>query len=206
MQHDFILLDRSGSMEDRWVEALSSINAYVGKLADENVETGVTLATFDHNVGQISFDILRDRILPRTWRKVSSDDCRPRGGTPLNDAIIRLVSLARVGNYDKVAIIIMTDGLENASREDRNGTIAKGMLAECRAKGWQVIMLGVDFDNARQAGSYDNEARFTVSSARGMHVNSMGRMASKRAAYASGAAATMDWNDEEKAEAAKKTP
>lgn len=50
MQHDFILLDRSGSMSDpagNWAEALSAVNAYVKKLADDKVDTGVTLATFD---------------------------------------------------------------------------------------------------------------------------------------------------------------
>src|SRR5882724_5211043 len=112
--------------------------------------------------------------------------------------------MARVGNPDKVAIIIMTDGAENASREDRNGVIARGMLNECRAKGWQVIMLGVDFDNAKQAASYDNAPRFTVNSAQGMHVNSTRMMASKRAAYGSGAAATMSFSDEEKEELSKK--
>lgn len=41
MQHDFILLDRSGSMESLWVEALGSVNAYVTKLAEDKVDTGV---------------------------------------------------------------------------------------------------------------------------------------------------------------------
>jgi len=203
MQHDFILLDRSGSMESRWVEALSSINAYVAKLREEKVETAVTLAVFDHNIGQICFDLVRNQVPPRDWFNVSSSDCLPRGGTPLNDAIIRLVSMARTANAEKTAIIVMTDGQENSSREDRTGAIAKGMLDECRTKGWQVIFLGVDFDNARQASSYGNAARFTVSSAGGMHVNSMGKMGSKRADYAAGTA-TMDWSDEEKAEVAKK--
>lgn len=64
MQHDFVLLDRSGSMEGpMWTEALNSVNAYVKKLAEDNVDTGVTLALFD---GNEPFLIVRDRITPQT--------------------------------------------------------------------------------------------------------------------------------------------
>lgn len=205
MQHDFILLDRSSSMASRWVEALGSVNSYVQKLAEEKVDTGVTLATFDFDCGALSFDIVRDRITPPTWHTVSDKDCTPRGGTPLNDAILKLAGLAMAGNYDKVAIIIMTDGEENSSREDRTGTVAKKMLDECRAKGWQVIFLGVDFDNWHQARGYGNLQGSTASVVQGQMVNSMRMTASKRAEY-SATAATMDFSDDEKAELAKKKP
>src|SRR5215831_2438641 len=121
MQHDFILLDRSGSMQSLWIEALNSVNGYVKKLASDHVDTGVTLATFDKDGEEFKFEVIRDRIIPSTWRPVADQDATPRGMTPLNDAIGRIVALAKAGingvQYDKVAIIIMTDGLENASRE-----------------------------------------------------------------------------------------
>jgi hypothetical protein len=81
-QHDFILLDRSGSMESLWVEALSSINSYVKKLTDDKIDTGVTLAMFDADVGQLDFRIIRDRIIPSTWKPVTSVDAIPRGMPP----------------------------------------------------------------------------------------------------------------------------
>jgi hypothetical protein len=208
MQHDFILLDRSGSMDSIWDEALSSVNAYVKKLADDGVDTGVTLAVFDSNCGLPTFNVVRDRIIPRTWREVSSKDCSPRGMTPLNDAVVKLVSLARAGNYDKVAIIIMTDGMENASKEDRDGGIARRMLDECRAKGWAVIMLGADMDvrqHRMQAASANNDVNATMSAGRGQIVNSMRTVASKRATYGvTGEAATMDFMEEERALMEKK--
>jgi hypothetical protein len=194
-------------MEKMWGETLSSVNAYVSKLAQDNVDTGVTLATFDTDGGQFKFEIIRDRIIPRTWRRVSNEDCMPRGYTPLNDATARIVTLARGGGYDRVAIIIVTDGLENASREypGHAGVAAvRAMLDECRAKGWQVIFLGANFDNAVQAQSYGTMSGQTVSAARGQMVNSTRMTASKRAAYGSGQAATMDFSDEEKEELSKK--
>jgi ADP-heptose:LPS heptosyltransferase len=199
MQHDFVLLDRSGSMESLWTEALSSVNAYVKKLAEEKVDTGVTLATFDKPEEKLAFDVIRDRITPPTWRPVSRTDAEPRGMTPLNDAVGRIVALAKAGNYDKVAIIIMTDGFENSSKE-LTVEQAKKLLDECRAKGWQVIFLGANFDNAQQAASLGGARGQTVnSSARNMG-KTMVYAASLRSAYGSGAAATMDFAEDKKDE------
>jgi len=196
MQHDFILLDRSGSMSSLWDEALSSINSYVKKLADDKIDTGVTLATFDGDGGVLKFDIIRDRIIPSTWKAVSSEDATPRGMTPLSDATGKIVSLARAGNYDKVAIIIMTDGHENASKE-LTVAQAKAALDECRAKNWQVIFLGANFDNAAQAANYGNAAFATASVAKGNLRAATATVAQSRATY-SATGASMGFSEEEK--------
>lgn len=208
MQHDFILLDRSGSMSRNWVEAVTSVNAYVRKLAEDNVDTGVTLAVFDAGLdNKPSFDIIRERVVPSTWPTVGFEEVVPRGGTPLNDSVSKIVALARAGNYDKVAIIIMTDGHENASKElkgSQGRLQAKALLDDCRAKGWQVIFLGADFDNAEQAVGYGAAGGMHVNSSSGNFVRATTMMASKRALYGSGQAATMSYTEEEKADLAKK--
>ena len=197
MQHDFILLDRSGSMVSLWTEALSSVNAYVAKLAEEGVDTGVTLACFDTGpTGNVSFDILRDRITPATWHPVSSEDAKPRGGTPLNDATGKIVALADAGGYDKVAIVIMTDGEENSSRE-LTVDQAKALLDRCRGKNWQVIFLGANFDNAKQAKSFGNAAFSTASVPAAELANATVALASSRSAYGKTGAA-MGFSDEDK--------
>lgn len=196
MQHDFILLDRSGSMQSLWTEALSSINSYVKKLADDKIDTGVTLATFDGDNGRLAFDIIRDRIIPSTWKAVSSEDATPRGMTPLSDATGKIVSLAKAGNYDKVAIIIITDGAENASRE-LTVAQAKASLDECRAKNWQVIFLGANFDNAQQAAAYGNSSFATSAVAKGNLGDATTTMANARSRYAA-TGASMGFTDEEK--------
>lgn len=207
MQHDFILLDRSGSMAVNWVEAIGSVNAYVAKLAEDNVDTGVTLAVFDHNVGKMDFTVIRDRITPSTWRKVDVKEVEPRGGTPLNDATGKIVALANAGrpggaSYDRVAIIIMTDGEENQSTE-LSVTQAKLLLDQCRAKGWQVIFLGANFDNARQATSYGTQSMHTVMASAGNFARATTDMASKRAIYGNTGQA-MNFSDLEKATLAEK--
>jgi len=196
MQHDFILLDRSGSMISLWGEAISSINAYVHKLAADNIDTGVTLAAFDTEGGGLSFTVLRDRIIPKTWMDVTPREVTPRGLTPLNDATGKIVNLARAGNYDKVAIIIMTDGHENASKELRVDQV-KALLDDCRAKNWQVIFLGANFDNVKQAADYGASAHQTVQSSVRNLGATMDSLSSSRAAYAVGDTA-MGFSEEEK--------
>ncbi len=209
MQHDFILLDRSGSMADgnRWPETLSSINAYVSKLAADKVDTGVTLATFDDH-GGLQYNVIRDRIIPSTWRQVTREEIEPRGGTPLNDAIGRIVSQAKAGfhgaPYDKVAIIIMTDGFENASREITTQA-AKALLADCRNRGWQVIMLGADYDNMVQAAAYGNAAGQTFGTASANLGATTSMLAGKRFLYGATGQA-MNMSDDEKIALNKNQP
>lgn len=181
-QHDFILLDRSGSMQSLWVEALSSVNAYISTLKKEKVDTKITMATFDRDGEKLAFDIIRDKVAPGDWKPVTDKDAEPRGMTPLNDATGRIVTLAKEGKYDKVAIIIMTDGQENASKE-LTVAQAKALLDECRAKNWQVIFLGANFDNAAQATSYGTAHGQHAQSSMRMMGATMSMTASKRAAY-----------------------
>ena len=203
MQHDFILLDRSGSMGDLWAEAISSVNAYVKKLAEDKVDTGVTLAVFDSSGGVSTFDILRDRIIPSTWRPVTEGEAPPRGMTPLNDAIGKIVALAKAGNYDKVAIIIMTDGHENCSKE-LTAEQAKKLLDGCRAKNWQVIMLGADFNNTVQAASYGNLRASTATMSAGNFMAGTEMLASKRGFYGATGQAVSFSDDEKEALLKKK--
>lgn len=170
-------------METQWERALAAVNGYVHGIAKEKVDTGVTMAVFDSNaIGKLEFDIVRDRIIPTTWKDVGAVDALPRGGTPLSDAIGRLVSLAEVGNYAKAALIIMTDGHENASRE-YSVDAAKAALDRCRRRGWQVIFLGANFDNASQGRGYGAMPQSTVQVASHNLAGSGSVLASKRGVY-----------------------
>ena len=206
MQHDFILLDRSGSMEGKWSETLGAVNGYVKKLADDKVDTGVTLAVFDAQDRNLDYVVLRDRITPTTWKPVDSNEVSPRGYTPLNDAIGKLVKQAQAGfngvQYEKVAILIVTDGHENHSKEVTHAQ-AKNLLNECRAKGWQVIFIGADFDNQAQATSYNNAAAATLSSIPvAAMAATMSYTAGKRGLYGA-TGQSINFSDEEKEELRK---
>jgi hypothetical protein len=185
--HAYILLDRSGSMQSLWVEALSSVNAYAKELANktdgpEHVgDSHITLAVFDGQEG-LQFDLLRRKQPALHWETVTDREAAPRGMTPLLDALGRLIALAETDNPDKAVIVVMTDGQENASREvTRDG--ARAALDRIKAKGWDVVFLGANFDNISDADSVGVFAGQQMAMAPGTMNASMMRMAKKSRAY-----------------------
>src|SRR5262245_24746252 len=145
----YMLLDRTGSMQTIWAETLSSVNAYVQTLAADHLDARVTLAMFDSHNGT-QFDVIRDAVPVRNWVPVTDQEASPRGYTPLYDAIGRLMGLAAADRSDKAAVIVITDGQENASVEvTREG--AKAMFDTARGRGWDVVFLGANFDAFAQA-------------------------------------------------------
>lgn len=186
-QADYILLDRSGSMRTMWDEAVASINSYVKKLAADKVDTTLTLVTFDTENNTPSFDVIRDKSPVSDWKDVAVDEVGPRGWTPLNDSVAKIVGLAEGAKPERAALIIVTDGEENRSVEFP-GLVGlqkvKAMLDACRAKGWQVLFLGADFDNRVQAKGYGAMDQHTVAVAAGNMAATMDVVAESRAAYA----------------------
>jgi Mg-chelatase subunit ChlD len=202
MQKDFILLDRSGSMEGpMWREALGAINAYCDKLKADKIETEITVAVFDMTGAAVNFDVVRTNVRPESYYALSDVDAKPRGATPLNDAAGLLLDLAEAANADRTAIIIMTDGLENASKE-HSTTAIKSRLDRARARNWQVIMLGAGFDNAAQARSYGNHVSQTAAVGEASLGLAGAKTGALRARYAATGAA-MVYSDADKAELAR---
>lgn len=199
--HSYILLDRTGSMESMWTEALSSVNAYAAGLASLEggpaVDADVTLAVFDAQDG-LQFDVIRDNVDAADWRNVSDEDATPRGTTPLYDAIGRIVSVAETDRPEKAVLVIMTDGMENASRElTREG--AKAALDRARKKGWEVVFLGAEFSNFDDAEGVGQTSSRNMAVAKEQLSQSMDRLAQKSKAYANGEEATIEWNEEDRA-------
>jgi Mg-chelatase subunit ChlD len=146
----FILLDRTGSMATLWAEAISSVNTYVKELAKDGADDRVTLAAFDHYGDGMQFDILRDSVPLGEWKAVADDEVLPRGMTPLYDALARIITRAEETGNAKTAIVVMTDGHENASSEVTKDT-ARAALDRVEKKNWQVTFLGANFDGFDQA-------------------------------------------------------
>lgn len=199
--HSYILLDRTGSMSSMWTEALSSVNAYAAGLASLEggpaVDADVTLAVFDAQDG-LQFDVIRENVDATDWRNVTDADASPRGTTPLYDAIGRIVSVAETDHPQKAVLVIMTDGMENASRElTREG--AKAALDRARNKGWEIVFLGAEFSNFDDAEGVGQTSSRNMAVAKEQLSESMGRLAAKSKAYANGDEATIEWDSEDRA-------
>lgn len=185
----YILLDRSGSMQSLWVEALSSVNAFAKELANKTdgpaVDSHVTLAVFDSQDG-LKFDTLRRKQPALHWENVTDREASPRGMTPLLDAMGRIIALAEGDNPDKAVIVVMTDGQENASQEVTREGI-KTALDRVKAKGWEVVFLGANFDNISDAGSVGVQGGQQMAMSVGTMNESMARLAKKSRFYAQSA-------------------
>lgn len=155
----FILLDRSASMASQWLEATSSINAYVRGLAERGVPGHVTLVIFDEFDGRLQYNVVR-RHPVNDWVEFGAHEYAPRGNTPLYDAVARTVNLAETTMPARAVIVIMTDGYENASAATTN-SMAREMLDRCRNREWQVVFLGANFDTFSQGASLGS-ARHTM--------------------------------------------
>ena len=203
--HSYILLDRTGSMSSIWDEALTSVNAYAasvgeadeGEIEGSDIKTDVTLAIFDFQES-MQFDVLREKVGAEDWTDVTNEEANPRGMTPLFDAIGRMVSLAEADDPEKAVIVIMTDGLENSSRElTRDG--AKAALDRAEAKGWEVVFLGAEFARFDDAEAVGVSASKTMAVGQGSMRDSMSALAKKSRAYGKGEEAEIIFNDEDRA-------
>jgi hypothetical protein len=195
-ERDYLLLDRSGSMSDKWKDALGAINTYVRTLGSR-LNTRILLATFDD-----VYEVVRRDQHPLQWRAITSEEVQPRGMTALNDAIGLLVAQAKADNPEKASIVIMTDGGENSSKELTDEQ-AKALLDECRARGWQVIMLGMGYDNSELAAQYGTDPNQTIAAGTEALTVTMQKAAEKRATYSQTGQRIM-FSGSEKADAGRK--
>ena len=141
-----LVVDRSGSMKDIESDAQGGINAFIEKQAAEPGEALLTLVQFD-----TEYEFVHQGM---PIQQVPSYKLVPRGMTALLDAVGRAITetgqrLAQMKEEDRpglVIFVIMTDGLENSSREF-SATQVKAMIEEQKTKySWHFNFLGADQD------------------------------------------------------------
>ncbi len=103
----------------------------------------VSLTLFDSS----GIDLVRDAVAPPD-AVLKDGEFEPRGMTPLYDAIGQTIADAegRSKGFDRVALVILTDGLENASVEFKRDDVLKLLKENQERDGWLVIYLGANQD------------------------------------------------------------
>lgn len=157
--HVEMVVDRSGSMNVCRDETVSGINEYLAALrAQAGVDAKVSLSLFDSTgIGRVW-----NRLSPAdlTFRK---DQFVPGAMTPLFDAIGSAVDAAEKGAVkgELVTLVVLTDGLENASREHTKASV-KALLDRKQAEGWLVIYLGANQDAFKEGGAIGTMSASTM--------------------------------------------
>jgi len=137
------ILDRSGTMSSIINTAIDGFNEYLNKQKQLEDDATITVALFDDQ-----YDLLYDNVPIKEVEPFTKDVWYPRGMTALHDAIGKTIETVR-GNHkkmkkkdrpDKVLVCIVTDGLENYSKEYNLNDIVK-LTRECEADGWNFVYL-----------------------------------------------------------------
>ena len=126
-------------------DTAGGFNAFVDEQKKVEGECRLTLVQFD-----TEYEFVH-RAIPIA--DVPLLDFHPRGMTALLDAVGRAVSEAeeRIGNGagKKVIFVIITDGLENSSREFKKAQV-KDLIG--KHDPWQFVFLGANVDAFAEAG------------------------------------------------------
>jgi Mg-chelatase subunit ChlD len=184
-----VVLDRSASMNSIKDDMDSGLWATILEQHSEPGRCRVSFYQFDDEweavfEGKLSGD-------------VKQNECRlvPRGNTALNDAVVkslaaiedRILKEPETERPSKVAIVVITDGMENASREN-DKKAAQAAIARVTEKfDWKFAFLAADPEGfsdgaAMAAGARGTSvAAFAASDARGMYAGTSAALSDYRA-------------------------
>lgn len=142
MERIFIL-DRSGSMESCWDDTIGGYNSFV----ESQKELGgtMTLVQFDHDYKVLYTAKPIAEVVPLTRQTFV-----PRGSTALLDAMGRAIKDCK--SPTAPTVIILTDGLENASKTYTKVHI-KDLVEQKEKEGWVFMYLGANHDAFGEAES-----------------------------------------------------
>jgi len=204
LTHLYFLLDRSGSMQSIKSDIEGGFAAFVAEQRAAVGDCRATLAQFD--------DVYELVYADRPLADVPPLDLQPRNMTALHDAIGRLVtdagqSLAALPEDRRpgtVIVAIMTDGLENSSKEWTGPSVKALVEQQTRQWGWQFLYMGADQDAVEVGQTLGVAAGSSVTYGRGKSRQAMaaasGKIAKLRADRLVAPAAPMQaFTEEERA-------
>lgn len=148
--YNLIILDESGSMDSIKTETISTFN----EIADTIREAESKNPEQTHFVSYVSFNTngiktRMDRKPAREIEKIDKKSFMPAAMTPLYDALgaslLHLENAIQHEQDTEVLVSIITDGLENASREFNGESIA-ALIEQMRKKGWTIVYYGANQD------------------------------------------------------------
>ena len=147
-----IIIDKSGSMHGLEKDVVGGFNALIEEQRKEG-ETKVTTIFFNDKV-----NIVHEGVDVKNIKPLNGRNYQPSGCTALLDAIGDAIALIKAKHSklkedelpEHTIFSIMTDGLENASREYSYGRI-KDMIELQKKCGWNFIFQAANIDTEYEA-------------------------------------------------------
>lgn len=155
------ILDRSGSMESMVEPAISGFNRLLREQQKVPGSARFTLVLFDD-----AYEVPIASVPIAEVVELDTSTFVPRGSTALLDAIGRtmddlgtkLATLPEADRPGQVIIAILTDGMENASREYSWKDIADRIRHQSTKYDWKFLFLGANQDAIATAGRMNIQA------------------------------------------------
>ncbi len=150
------ILDRSGSMHSLTEDVIGGYNSFLENQKNESGKAEVTTILFDDQYEKIT-----DAVNLNDAENLTSAVYYARGNTALMDALGRTLT-ETLGKMEKenicpakrrVLVMIMTDGLENASKEYNKAKIKAMIEATTKDYNWNYVFSGANIDSASEAQS-----------------------------------------------------
>lgn len=143
-----MVLDRSGSMHECQEATVGGFNQFIRDQQDMPGSANVTLVQFDDQ-----YEVVHDAVALPDVPELNCQTFVPRGSTALLDAIGKAINgcAARFRN-NKVIFVILTDGLENASKEYKREQICD-LIKQREANGWTFVYIGANQDAIAEGAS-----------------------------------------------------
>lgn len=144
------VLDKSGSMQAIRDATISGFNELLETHQRDNPDSSLKLLKFDTEPREVEWFNPITSAEPLTTKTYVPD-----GSTALYDAIVKMIRdiEALETQPERVAFIIVTDGMENASRtETRDSVKALIDWHTNEGKGWEFTFLGANIDSYAVGG------------------------------------------------------
>ena len=151
------ILDRSGSMSGLESDTVGGFNSMIEKQKKQNDPCYVSTVLFD----DVS-EVLYDRVKLGDVQKMNENQYYVRGCTALMDAIGGAIH--HIGNIHKyirnedvpahTMFVIMTDGMENASRRYSSEQVKQMIEHQKEKYGWEFLFIGANIDAVETAARY----------------------------------------------------
>ena len=146
-----MILDKSGSMHGLEADTIGGFNAMIEKEKKLGIDVRVTTVLFNDKM-----DRLYEHREIRSVRPLTERTYETGGTTALLDAVgDTILHMEQSGAADrqgtKVIVVIITDGMENASTEFTKAKVKELISDKQEKAGWDFIYLGANIDAAEGA-------------------------------------------------------